>query len=279
MSRQARFTVLTLSAFILLVTLPAVADAQRRAMPRHPPHPQRAVVVRGHVFIGGYFYDPFYGPYPWWPRTAYPQWYFPIYDNRAEIRLRVEPEEAEDAAVYVDGFYAGIVDDFNSVFQSLPLTPGGHTVVLYLEGYRTVRHNFYLSPGSSFKLRATMERLPAGVTSELPELAPAVPAPPAGSYRTPVTPPRKPLPQPAVRPAEAVGFGTLDIFVQPTSADVTIDGERWVSSDEGHFVVQVPAGKHRIEVKKSGYRQFTTEIEVGDGQTVPLNVSLMTTSS
>jgi len=278
MSRLARFIVLTLCAFILLVTLPAVADAQRRAVPRHPAHPQRAVVVRGHVFIGGYFYDPFYGPYPWWPRTAYPYWYFPIYDNRAEIRLGVEPEEAEDAAVYADGFYAGIVDDFNGVFQSLPLTPGGHTVVLYLEGYRTVRQNFYLSPGSSFKLRATMERLPAGVTSEPPELAPAVPAPPAGSYRTPVTPPRKPLPPPAVRSAEAVGFGTLDIFVQPTSAEVTIDGQRWVTSDEGHFMVQVPAGKHRVEVKKSGYRQFTTEIEVGDGQTVSLNVSWLTSS-
>ena len=139
MSRVARFTVLALSGLILVMTLPGIADAQRRAVPRHPSHPQRAVVVRGHVFIGGYFYDPFYGLYPWWPRTAYPYWYFPVYDNRAEVRLQVEPEEAEDAAVYVDGFYAGIVDDFNGVFQSLPLTPGGHTVVLYLEGYRTVR--------------------------------------------------------------------------------------------------------------------------------------------
>jgi hypothetical protein len=264
---------------VLLGTLPGIADAQRRAVPRHPPHPQRAVVVRGHVFIGGYFYDPFYGPYPWWPRTAYPYWYFPVYDNRAEVLLRVEPKEAEDAAVYVDGFYAGVVDDFNGVFQSLPLTPGGHTVVLYFEGFRTVRHNFYLSPGASFKLRTTMERLPAGEKSEPPELAPAVPEPPPGSYRPPVTPPRKPLPQPAARSAEAVGFGTLDIFVQPASAEVTIDGQRWVTSDEGHFMVQVPAGKHRVEIKKPGYRQFATEIEVGDGQTVPLNVSLMTTSS
>jgi hypothetical protein len=268
-----------LSAFTLLVTLPAIADAQRRAVPRHPPHPQHAVVVRGQVFIGGYFYDPFYGPYPWWPRTAYPYWYFPVYDNRAEVLLRVQPEEAEDAAVYVDGFYAGIVDDFNGVFQSLPLTPGGHTVVLYLEGYRTVRHNFYLSPGASLKLRATVERLPAGEKSEPPDLAPPVPAPPAGSYRAPVTPPRTQLPPRAARAAQAVGFGTVDIFVQPTSAEVTIDGQRWITSDEGHFMVQVPTGKHRVEVKKSGYRSFATEIEVGDAQTVPLNVSLMTTSS
>jgi hypothetical protein len=279
MSRLTRLVTVILSACVFLGTLPGIADAQRRAVPRHPSHPQRAVVVRGHVFIGGYFYDPFYGPYPWWPRTAYPYWYFPVYDNRAEVRLRVEPEEAEDAAVYVDGFYAGIVDDFNGVFQSLPLTPGGHTVVLYLEGYRTVRHNFYLSPGASFKLRATMERLPAGEKSEPPELAPPVPAPPAGSFRTPVTPPKTQLPPPVARTAQAVGFGTVDIFVQPTSADVTIDGQRWVSSDEGHFLVQVPAGKHRVEVRKSGYRAFATEIEVGDGQTVPLNVSLITTSA
>lgn len=74
------------------------------------------------------------------------------------------------------------------------------------------------------------------------------------------------------------GFGALDIFVPPTSAEVTIDGQRWVTSDEGHFMVRVPVGKHRVEVEKSGYRQFTTEIEVGDGETVPLDVSLMTTS-
>jgi hypothetical protein len=134
----------------------------------HPPHPERAVVVRGQVFIGGYFYDPFFGPYPWWPRARYPYWYFPIYDNRAEVRLRVQPEEAEQAAIHVDGFYAGIVDDFNGVFQSL---------------------------------------------------------------------------------------------------------------DTGHFMVQVPAGKHRVEIRQSGYRQFTADIEVGEGQTVPLNVSLISTSS
>jgi hypothetical protein len=268
-----------LPALILLVTLPAVADAQRRTVPRHPTHPPRAVAVRGHVFIGGYFYDPFFGPYPWWPRTAYPYWYFPVYDNRAEVRLKVLPKEAEDAAVYVDGFYAGIVDDFNGVFQSLPLTPGGHTVVLFLEGYRTTRQNFYLSPGATFTLRAGMERLPAGETSEPLELAPAVPAPPSGTYRSPVTPPRTPLPQRAAGPVEAAGFGTVDLFVQPPSANVTIDGQRWVSSDEGHFMVHVPAGKHRIEISKSGYREFKTEIEVGDGQTVPLNVSLMTAPS
>ena len=53
MTPFARFVALVLSALVLLVTVPGIADAQRRAVPRHPSHPERAVVVRGHVFIGG----------------------------------------------------------------------------------------------------------------------------------------------------------------------------------------------------------------------------------
>ena len=61
------------------------------------------------------------------------------------MRVLVTPREA---AVYVDGFYAGIVDDFNDV-QPLPLPPGAHDIVLYLEGYRTVHQRAYLTPGST----------------------------------------------------------------------------------------------------------------------------------
>jgi hypothetical protein len=173
MIRLSRLAASAASALVLLVLLPDAVAAQRRAVPRgHPPHPRPSVVVRGRVFIGGYFYDPVFGPYPWWPRTAYPYWYVPIYDRHADILLRVEPKAAEDAGVYVDGFYAGIVDDFNGVFQSLSLTPGGHRIALYLEGYRTVHRNVYLRPGSTFHLRETMLRLPTGETSELPDVVP-----------------------------------------------------------------------------------------------------------
>jgi hypothetical protein len=116
------------------------------------------------------------------------------------------------------------------------------------------------------------------VTSEPPELAPALPASPEGAYRTPVTPPKISQSAAAVAPS-AAGFGTLDLYVQPANADVMIDGQRWLSSEAGHFMVQVPAGKHRVEIGKHGFRQFSTEIEVGEGSTVPLNVSLMMTTS
>jgi uncharacterized membrane protein len=63
--------------------------------------------------------------------------------------------------------------------------------------------------------------------------------------------------------------------VQPADAEVTIDGERWMSSDGGRFEIQLGAGRHRVEVTKPGYQRFSTEIQVQDGESVPLNVSLM----
>jgi hypothetical protein len=178
--------------------------------------------------------------------------------------------------VYVDGFYAGVVDDFDGVFQRLHLAPGGHEIALYLPGYRTARHHVYLGPGSSFKLRDALEALPPGVESEPPRLAPPVPEPPAGTFRLPRRPP--PLPPPALPQtpavAHAAGYGTLSLCVQPTGAEVRIDGRPWVSADGQHFVVELSAGVHRVEVVLAGYRTYTTQVEVPDDGVLSLNVSL-----
>ena len=278
MSRTTRWMVVAASVFMLSALWVADAAAQRGGRPHPAPPPARhaAVAVRGEfIFVGGYFYDPFFAPYPWWMRGAYPHWYYPVYDYRAEVRVIAAPK---DAAVYVDGFYAGIVDDFDGVFQRLFVPPGGHTIVLYREGYRTISHNLYLRSDSTLKLHDTLEPLPPGGVSEPPPLAPPVPSPPAGSYRLPRTPPRVSPPPPPQTPSEeglaAVGFGSLDLRIQPADATVMIDGQPWVTSDAGHFVIQVGEGAHRIDVSKQGYRRFSTEITVGEGKTTPLNVSL-----
>ena len=245
-----------------------------RGAPPHPIHVAPVRPVGGRVFIGGYFYDPFFGPYPWWRWPDYPYWYYPVYDARAELHIRVTPDAGKLAAVYVDGFYAGIVDDFDGTFQSLHLPPGGHVIVLYLEGYRTVRHNLYLRPGSGFTLHEVLVPLLDGERSEPPVLAPAVPPPPAGSYSQP--PVSSPIPPPAITAAarQAEGYGTLDMFVQPVDAEVRIDGQTWVTSEEGHFVVQVSVGMHRVEVIRPGHHAFARDLEVREGQETPLNVSL-----
>jgi hypothetical protein len=227
--------------------------------------------VRRHsvVFVGGYFYDPFFGPYPWWPYGAYPYPYYPIYDNRAVVRLLVVPKQA---AVSVDGFYAGIVDDFDGFFEGLPLPPGGHEIDLYLEGYRTAHQRIYLAPGSTFKLHHTLERLGIGEVSEPPTVAPPIPPPPDGTYTPPWT--RRGTSPRAPGAVAAAAHGTLSLRVQPAHAEVCIDGEGWVSSDGEQFLVQLPVGPHRIEVFKIGYTTYSTEIHVREAESTSLNVSL-----
>src|SRR6185312_3885852 len=57
-------------------------------------------------------------PYPPYPRYPYP--YYALDNLRSAVRIEVSPNDAE---VYVDGYYAGIVDDFDGVFQRLRVTP------------------------------------------------------------------------------------------------------------------------------------------------------------
>ena len=81
------------------------------------------------------------------------------YDRDASVRLDVKPN---DASVYVDGFYAGVVDDFDGVFQRLHTAPGGHEITLYLDGYRTYTEHAYLTPDNTLKIRHRMEKLGPG---------------------------------------------------------------------------------------------------------------------
>jgi hypothetical protein len=190
--------------------------------------------------------------------------------------LRITPEPAEHAAVYVDGFYAGVVDDFNGVFQALPLTPGGHRITLYLAGFETMRRNIYLSPGSMFTLHGTMRALAEGETPDPPEVAPPVPPPPAGTYQPPVTPPRA-QPSPGHTATSVVAVGTFDLQVA-ADVEVAIDGQPWATAEEGHFVVQLPAGKHRLELKKAGQFRVGTDIVITEGETTSLELTLKPTA-
>ena len=63
MSRLSRFRATAFCALVLLLMGSVSAAAQRPAVPRHPTAPAPAVAARAHVFVGGYFYDPFFGPY------------------------------------------------------------------------------------------------------------------------------------------------------------------------------------------------------------------------
>jgi uncharacterized membrane protein len=68
--------------------------------------------------------------------------------------------------------------------------------------------------------------------------------------------------------------GVLEMRVQPANAIVAIDGQRWISSAEGVYEIEVPAGRRRVEVSLQGYQTLATEVDVRADEVSTLNVSL-----
>jgi hypothetical protein len=112
----------------------------------------------------GYGYAPFYGPY--------------VYDDSASARVQVKPKQTE---VYVDGYLAGVADNFDGTFQRLNIRPGGHEITLYLDGHRSVTERIYFSPGHTQKIKAVMVPLAPG---EAPSPRPVAPARDKSSRRS-----------------------------------------------------------------------------------------------
>jgi hypothetical protein len=214
-----------------------------------------------------------------WPSVAAAQFRYPSYYGYrmappdSTLRIEVMPKEA---AVYVDGYFAGVVDEFDGVFQRLHVLPGEREIAIYLDGYRTHREKLYLSPRSSRKISALLDRLPAGETTEPPPAPVDLPGVAAGPIPEGLGT-RGPGPFRGRRGPGGPGAraGSLTVQVRPAGAEVLIDGERWTTSaaDE-RLVVQVAEGRHRIEVRKDGYVPFVTDVHVWPGELTPVNVSL-----
>ena len=70
-----------------------------------------------------------------------------------DVRLMVRPREA---AVYVDGYYAGIVDDFDGVFQRLTLEVGPHQIELDAPGLEPQYYDVYVDPAQTVTIRSDL---------------------------------------------------------------------------------------------------------------------------
>jgi PEGA domain len=73
-----------------------------------------------------------------------------------EVRFDVTPK---DAAIFADGFYAGLVSDFNGS-QHLMLAPGRHYLTLELDGYMVADVEISLEPAQTITYRASLKKLP-----------------------------------------------------------------------------------------------------------------------
>lgn len=266
--------------------------AQRRGPIRGPVitiSPQRTVI-----------YPPWYGPwgYPYGYPYPYPypypgQYPYGYYSTDADLRLQVTPRETE---VYVDGAMAGIVDDFDGVFQRLHLRPGEHEITLYLPGYRSWSERRYFGPRSDQRILHTMlplapgqpddpRPMPMNPPARDPRYDPRDPRDPG--YDRPLPPTREPRPlpvpaQPRVEPPapdtpviDPRSFGTLSVSVNPSDAEITLDQQKQDLTKGNRLVIQLAEGVHHLVIKKNGYGTFETDLQIRRGRTLSFDVNLV----
>jgi hypothetical protein len=135
-------------------------------------YPRRSYPYGYGGFGLGYFY---YDPYRWYPGhygSVYSGGYYGgpggYYGGGAgyyggygsdvgELRLRVAPRHAE---VYVDGYYAGTVDDYDGMAQSLRLESGPYRIELVAPGYEPLEFNVRITPGNKVTYRGELRPRP-----------------------------------------------------------------------------------------------------------------------
>jgi hypothetical protein len=123
----------------------------------------------------GYYGYPFFSPYGFGygvpygyldPYAADPYGYgggYGAYSSRVyggqdqgSMKLKVKPTNAK---VYVDGYYVGLVDEFDGAFQKLTLNGGRHKVELRAEGYETTEFDVLITPEQTVTFEGKMKKV------------------------------------------------------------------------------------------------------------------------
>jgi hypothetical protein len=262
----------------------------------------------------GYGYYPYYGysPYWSWGFGYYPYsglyfdswWWTPPYygagvyvrssSDTGSVRILVDQPKAR---VYVDGYYAGEVDDFDGMFQRLYVAPGEHDITVKLEGYLT--HNFavHVPQEGTLKLRWEMQSGEGHDGTGDPTLAPPrrearAPRYDSGEDRYGEREAERDRYREGDRDREreaesdrsvsverapsadaGVGLGSVRFEVRPSDASIYVDGS-FRGTGRDLRSLELRAGPHRIEIVKPGYRTYERELTVDAAAYVDLAVEL-----
>jgi hypothetical protein len=243
----------------------------------------------GYGWGGGWYY-PGYGGY-WWPYGYYGYygygyggsywggypggWGGAVYysggggGEGASLRVLVDPAEAR---VYVDGYYSGVVDDFDGLLQRLHIAPGRHEITLKLEGYKTHRMRVYVGPDATLKLHHEMQKGPGETSEDLTGGAP-LPEREVRRERDERGDDERSVGVEGAENEPAPEYGKLQLSVQPEDASVYVDGAFRGTGREASSLKLVP-GRHRIEVVRPGFRTAENDVDVPAGETTRLKVTL-----
>jgi hypothetical protein len=149
------------------------------AIPRSqvPPYDGNIIVGGGYPYYSYYPYYPWYYPgyYPWgyggigfgfswYSPGIYGSWYGPPYYGGGgyahydgAVRIKIKPSRAE---VLVDGYYVGVVDEFDNPFQQLQLESGPHRIEVRADGYEPLSFEVRVLPGKTITYKAELKKNP-----------------------------------------------------------------------------------------------------------------------
>ena len=115
--------------------------------------------------FGGYWLDPGFG-YPYYGDPSDPYMYgegYGSYSSRVysgqgqgALKLKVKPRNAK---VYVDGYFVGVVDQFDGMMQKLSLNGGSHKVEVKADGYETAEFDVLITPGQTLTFTGDLKKL------------------------------------------------------------------------------------------------------------------------
>lgn len=94
--------------------------------------------------------DPYYGGYGGYSSG--------VYNTREQgnLKLKVKPRSAK---VYVDGYFVGLVDEFDGAFQKLALNSGRHKVEVRAEGFETAEFDVLITPDQTVTFQGELKRI------------------------------------------------------------------------------------------------------------------------
>lgn len=232
-------------------------------------------------------------------------------EERAEVRneleqlrgvlgsIEIDAGPPEPTHVFLDGEEVGATPLEDAIF----VTPGRHTIELRADGFVPARRELAVAAGSQMTLLISLERIDRGVgtlliTSPLPGVAVFLDgerigttplleealAVAAGSHRveasrqgyetqevelslTPGESRRVELELGRTADSLPEHSGNLILQVSEEGAEALLDGAPFSPGP-------VPAGPHRIEVRREGFQTWTRDLEISAGRSTTIEVEL-----
>jgi len=112
----------------------------------------------GYYMYDPFWFDPYYDPYYGGGGGYYGGgggYSYGAFRDTGSLRLKIKPREAK---VLIDGYFVGVVDSFDGLFQKLGIDGGAHRVEIRADGYEPLQFEVLITPGETVTYKGELKR-------------------------------------------------------------------------------------------------------------------------